>query len=182
MLTGLLPVMLKADCQTGRRFEPLRAARSSGDYPLALGRRCSRRRIRMKILFVLGFGPIVQDISKTRKFHADTLGIPLEGSAYLHTATLDGAKHFAAWPLSHAAQSCFGSNTWPQDVPTPQGWLEFDVEDIIAATSELQEKGYQLLVSMRKEPWGQTVTRLLDPNGLLVGVTHTPALRNSDPA
>lgn len=136
----------------------------------------------MKILFVLGFGPIVQDISKTREFYADTLGIPLEGSEYMHTGALDGAKHFAAWPLSHAAQSCFGSDTWPQDVQVPQGWLEFDVEDISTATSELREKGYQLLVSLRKEPWGQTVTRLLDPNGRLVGVTHTPALRNNDAA
>jgi hypothetical protein len=29
----------------------------------------------------------------------------------------------------------------------------------------------------RKEPWGQTVTRLLGPEGLLVGITHTPSMR-----
>jgi hypothetical protein len=28
-----------------------------------------------------------------------------------------------------------------------------------------------MLVKNRKEPWGQTVSRLLDPEGLLVGVT-----------
>ena len=37
--------------------------------------------------------------------------------------------------------------------------------------------GYQLLVDTRKEPWGQTVTRLLSPEGLLVGITHTPWMR-----
>jgi hypothetical protein len=33
------------------------------------------------------------------------------------------------------------------------------------------------LVSARKEPWGQIVTRLLSPEGILVGVTFTPLLR-----
>jgi hypothetical protein len=26
-------------------------------------------------------------------------------------------------------------------------------------------------------PWGQIVTRLLGPEGLLVGITHTPSMR-----
>ena len=29
----------------------------------------------------------------------------------------------------------------------------------------------------RKEPWGQTVTRLLSPEGILIGITLTPWLR-----
>jgi hypothetical protein len=29
----------------------------------------------------------------------------------------------------------------------------------------------------RKEPWGQVVTRLLGPEGLLVGITYTPLIR-----
>jgi hypothetical protein len=37
--------------------------------------------------------------------------------------------------------------------------------------------GYRLLVSAKREPWGQTVTRFLGPEGLLVGVTHTPSMR-----
>ena len=30
-----------------------------------------------------------------------------------------------------------------------------------------------------KEPWGQTVTRFLSPEGLLVGLTVTPSMRRS---
>jgi hypothetical protein len=60
----------------------------------------------------------------------------------------------------------------------PQGWIEFDVDDVAAATAELEAGGYQVLVSNKVEPWGQTVTRLLGPEGLLVGITHTPSLRN----
>ena len=53
-------------------------------------------------------------------------------------------------------------------------WIEFDVGDIEKATAELKSQGYKLLVATQKEPWGQIVTRLLGPEGLLVGITHTP--------
>jgi hypothetical protein len=59
----------------------------------------------------------------------------------------------------------------------PQAWLEFDVADIEKATPELKSQGYRLLVGARAEPWGQVVTRLLGPEGLLVGITHTPSMR-----
>ena len=86
-------------------------------------------------------------------------------------------KHLAVWPLSQAAESCFGTSDWPQDLPTPQAWIEFDVDDVEKATRELQSQGYRILVRARKEPWGQVVTRLLGPEGVLVGVTFTPWMR-----
>lgn len=131
----------------------------------------------MNVLFVAGFGPIVPDVAEGQELYANVLGLPLEGDEYLHTADLDGVKHFAVWPLSQAAESCFGTETWPEELPLPQGWIEFDVDDIAAATDELEVKGYQLLLSVKEEPWGQTVTRLLGPEGLLVGIVHTPHLR-----
>ena len=139
----------------------------------------SRKKPAIHILFIAGFGPVVRDPESSRKLYSDTLGIAFEEApgGYLHTGTLDGAKHFALWPLSQAAESCFGSDTWPADLPVPQAWIEFDAEDVPRATEELERRGYRLLVSARKEPWGQTVTRLLGPEGLLVGVTHTPWLR-----
>lgn len=133
----------------------------------------------MRVLFVVGFGPISVDGSAARRFYGDVLGLPLvDEGGYLHTGKIEGVKEFAAWPLSQAAESCFGTPDWPSDVPVPQGWLEFDVDDLAAATRELEERGYRLLVKSRKEPWGQEVTRLLGPEGLLVGLSVTPALRN----
>ena len=134
----------------------------------------------MKVLFVAGFGPIVSDMQANRAFYGEALGLPLEGDeSYLYTQQLDGVKHFALWPLSAAAQSCFGTERWPGDLPVPQGWIEFDVEDLAAATAELTSKGYRVLVAARQEPWGQTVTRLLGPEGLLVGITYTAHLRQA---
>jgi catechol 2,3-dioxygenase-like lactoylglutathione lyase family enzyme len=133
----------------------------------------------INVLFVAGFGPIVRDPAASRKFYSEALGLPFkeEPNGYLHTGALDGVKHFALWSLAQAAESCFGTQEWPTDLPVPQAWLEFDVADIEKATAELKSQGYKLLVANRKEPWGQIVTRLLGPEGLLVGITYTPAMR-----
>ncbi len=139
-----------------------------------------KRRSGVGVLFIAGFGPIVPDPPASRRLYAETLAIRFEESnGYLHTDRLEGAKAFALWPLSQAAESCFGKATWPKRLPVPQAWLEFDVQDVDRATQALRDRGYQLLVAIRKEPWGQTVTRLLSPEGLLVGVTHTPWLRGA---
>ncbi len=133
----------------------------------------------INILFVAGFGPIVADREPSRKLYQQVLGIPFkeDSSGYLHTEGLDGAKTFALWPLSQAAESCFGKDAWPPDIPIPQAWLEFDVDNVEQATAELESRGYRMLVKGRKEPWGQTVTRFLSPEGLLIGMTFTPSMR-----
>ena len=133
----------------------------------------------IKVLFVAGFGPIVRDQNRSEKFYVENLGLSFnrEEGGYLHTERIEGVKHFALWPLSQAAQSCFGKDAWPKNLPVPHSWLEFDVEDVEAASEELKREGYKLLVSSRKEPWGQIVTRLLSPEGILVGVTITPSMR-----
>ena len=38
----------------------------------------------------------------------------------------------------------------------------------------MTEGGHRLLKEATEEPWGQTVARLLSPDGLLVGLTYTP--------
>jgi len=133
----------------------------------------------MKILFVAGFGAIVPDMQESLRFYRDAIGIPLVEKEDVATEELDGVKYFSLWPLADAAESCFGQREWPSNVAVPQAWIEFDVDDIAAAAEELRAKGYKLLVGPREEPWGQTVTRLLSPEGILVGVTITPWRRES---
>lgn len=135
----------------------------------------------LKVLFVAGFGPLVREPAKSKAFYADTLGLPLEpmpqNDDYLHSETLSGVRHFALWPLAEAAKSCFGTSEWPASAQVPHSWLEFDVENVESATAVLRERGYVLLVEARNEPWGQTVTRMLSPEGVLIGITYTPWLR-----
>jgi len=135
----------------------------------------------VRILFIAGFGPIVRDSAASRKLYGQTLNIPFkeEKGGCLHTEALKGSNSFALWPLSQAAQSCFGRDSWPTDVPVPQAWLEFDVDDVESMTAELESRGYRMLVKNKKEPWGQIVSRFIDPEGLLVGITFTPLMRQT---
>ena len=132
-----------------------------------------------EILFIAGFGPIVRDTAESRKLYSESLGISFkeEIGEYLHTEALKGAKTFALWPLSQAAQSCFGKDSWPDEVPAPQAWIEFDVDSVEQATAELESQGYRMLVKDKKEPWGQIVSRFISPEGLLVGITFTLSMR-----
>jgi catechol 2,3-dioxygenase-like lactoylglutathione lyase family enzyme len=133
----------------------------------------------MKVSFVAGFGPIVREVDSSRAFWGGGLGIALEEAApsYWTNDDLEGVKAFALWPLAQAAESCFGTDAWPEEVPAPQAWLELDVESqqaVSEAAAELEAAGHRLLRGAREEPWGQTTSRLLSPEGLLVGVTYTP--------
>lgn len=133
----------------------------------------------IKILFIAGFGPVVREGDASRNLYHQALGIGFkeEDGGYLHTEAMKGANSFALWPLAHAAQSCFGKDAWPEEIPAPQAWLEFDVESVETATAELEARGYAMIVKNRKEPWGQTVSRFLSPEGILVGMTFTPWMR-----
>jgi catechol 2,3-dioxygenase-like lactoylglutathione lyase family enzyme len=130
----------------------------------------------VKILFVAGFAPVVRDMAASKRLYGEALGLPLEGD-YPATDRLDGAKHFGLWSLSEAARACFGTDRWPADVPVPQASLEFDVDDVDAAATELERAGYRLIHRAKREPWGQTICRLLSPEGLLLGLGDTPWLR-----
>ena len=135
----------------------------------------------IKVLFVAGFGPIVKSPELSKKLYGDILGLPLQGvdgdDGYLFSASIPGVKHFALWPLDQASLSCFGTSHWPAEYPVPQAWLEFDVDDIVSATAILESAGYYLLTNRKLEPWGQTVTRFLSPEGILTALTLSPELR-----
>jgi catechol 2,3-dioxygenase-like lactoylglutathione lyase family enzyme len=135
----------------------------------------------MDVQFVTSVAPIVRDAEASRSFYADTLGLGFEGQEgdYVFTHELEGTKHFGLWPLSEAANACFGSTEWPADTPIPQASIEFEVADVAAAAAELAAKGHHLIHGARTEPWGQITARLLSPEGLLVAVCYTPAFQDA---
>jgi catechol 2,3-dioxygenase-like lactoylglutathione lyase family enzyme len=133
----------------------------------------------MQVQFVTSVAPIVRDVEVSRSFYADALGLGFEGQEgdYVFTHELEGTKHFGLWPLSEAANACFGTTEWPTEIPAPQASIEFEVADVRAAAAELTAKGYRLIHDARTEPWGQITARLLSPEGLLVAVCFTPAFQ-----
>ena len=124
-----------------------------------------------------GLGPLVRDKAASLAFYRDLLGLPLVGDDYVAADDLEGVRHFGQWTVEDAARSIFGTPDWPADVPLPQANLEFEVdspEAVGTAAREIEAAGHPLLVGPVTEPWGQTVVRLLGPEGLLVSITYTP--------
>ena len=139
----------------------------------------------MKISFVAGFGPIIGDAGAARAFWGNGLGIALEEAApgYFTSDDLGGVNAFALWPLSQAASATFDTETWPADIPSPQAWIELDVESaeaVAEAIAELKAGGHRVLRDAHEETWGQTTARLISPEGLLVGVTFTPWMHDHE--
>lgn len=138
----------------------------------------------MKIEFLATVAVITPDPPASGKFYVDALGLPLEShgeSDYHHSEQINGCKHFGVWPLSQAAEACFGTADWPAGRPVPQASIEFDVADaaaVGAAARELQDAGYELLHPPREEPWGQTVARLQSLEGVIVGISYAPSLHD----
>ena len=136
----------------------------------------------MNVLFISSVAVITADPSTSRKLYVDALGLPLEPDEtgeYYSSSAIDGSKHFGVWPLSQAAQACFGSPAWPSDRRVPQASVEFEVEDeaaVVAAEQELSGAGFDLLHATKTEPWGQVVARLQDADGTIVGISYAPWL------
>ncbi|HSD01510.1 MAG TPA: hypothetical protein VLB81_04030 [Gaiellales bacterium] len=134
----------------------------------------------MNVLFVAGVAVVAADPPRSRELFVDALGLPLEADAggdYFHSERVDGTRHFGVWPLAQAAQACFGTDAWPAGVTVPQASIEFEVESpgaVADAAAELEERGFRLLHATREEPWGQTVSRLLSIEGLIVGISYVP--------
>src|SRR3954454_12725532 len=128
----------------------------------------------MDIVFVGPIAVIARDPADSRALYVDALGLPLaaaEGSDYWHSEQVAGTGHFGIWPLRDAAHACFGRPEWPAHLALPQASIEFelvDVEAVSEAADELEARGFDLLHTPREEPWGQTVSRLLSPEGLIV--------------
>jgi len=139
----------------------------------------------MQVQFIASVAVIAPDPAASRRLYLDALGLPLEpmDEEYYASGKIGGSKHFGVWPLSQAAQACFGTPEWPSDRTVPQASVEFELESAEAlapAAAELQQAGYELLHDVRTEPWGQTVARVQSIEGLIVGLSFAPSLHGEN--
>ena len=135
----------------------------------------------MNVEFVASVAVITPDVAASHRLYLEALGLPLKqlDGDYFASEEIEGTKHFGVWPLAQAAEACFGTTTWPADVAVPQVSIEFELADadaVAAGTEELRSRGYELLHDAKVEPWGQTVARLLSPEGAIIGLSYAPSL------
>ena len=135
----------------------------------------------MKIESVASVAVITPDATASRALYIDALGLPLKqlDGDYVASEEIPGCRHLGVWPLRQAAEACFGSSDWPDDVPRPQVSVEFEVADeteVAEGAQELRARGYDVLHDAKTEPWGQVVARLLSPEGAIIGLSYVPSL------
>ncbi|HVT20402.1 MAG TPA: hypothetical protein VHE57_03290 [Mycobacteriales bacterium] len=138
----------------------------------------------MDVECVTSVAVITAEPKTSRELYLDALGLPLRqlDGEYYATEELSGCRHFGVWPLAQAAEACFGSAAWPPTVPLPQMSIEFELASRSAlddGAAELRARGYELLHGPKTEPWGQTLARLISPEGAIVGLSFVPQLHPS---
>jgi catechol 2,3-dioxygenase-like lactoylglutathione lyase family enzyme len=136
----------------------------------------------MKIKSIAGFATITKDIQASTRLYKEILGLPLEAQEeYLFVDKFPGSNHFGVWPLSMAAQSCFGSDEWPVEFPEPTSTIEFElgsIEEVASAVDELKAKGQGFVHEIKEEPWGQSIARFVSPESVLIGLSYAPWLHD----
>lgn len=136
----------------------------------------------MKIQSIAGFATITKDPKASAKLYRESLGLQLESQEdYLFMDKFPGSNHFGVWPLSMAAQSCFGTEEWPEEFPEPTSTLEFEFGspgEVIQAVEELKAKGQKFVHEVKKEPWGQTIARFISPENVLIGLSYAAWLHD----
>ena len=131
------------------------------------------------IRHMASIGEIVDDMAAAVAFYRDVLGLEVEwneGTGYT-TAKVAGAMHFGIWSREAAAEATLGDKEAASRIPL--GFtVEFEVNEVQAASSTLESKGWKVLQAPRTEDWGQTTSRFLSPGGALCGVAETPWARD----
>jgi hypothetical protein len=139
----------------------------------------------VKVESVTSIAVISADGPASRALYMDSLGLPLKqlDGDYFASGEIPGCNHFGVWPIEQAAEACFGTRAWPENIARPQLSVEFELPSADAVANgaqELRSQGHRMLHDAKVEPWGQTVARLLSPEGALVGLSYAPSLHESE--
>ena len=133
------------------------------------------------IRHLAGIAEIVDDLEAAVSFYRDDLGLEVDDSVSADYASVKvpGVIHFGLWSRAAAAEATYGDRT-AVDRVTPGLTIEFEVDDVSAASQTLESRGIQLLHGPKAEPWGQTTARFSLPSGALCGIAETPWARRVD--
>jgi len=133
------------------------------------------------IRHLAGIAEIVDDLEAAVSFYRDALGLEVDDSASADYASvkIPGVLHFGLWSRESAAEATFGDRS-AVDRVAPGLTIEFEVDEVPAASQAMEDRGVKLLHGPKTEPWGQTTARFSLPSGALCGIAETPWARQID--
>jgi catechol 2,3-dioxygenase-like lactoylglutathione lyase family enzyme len=120
----------------------------------------------------LNAGIVTEKLAETKKFYAELLnfGVSFENDFYLLKHTPDQTAEISFLLPNHESQQ-------PLFQPAFAGagvYLTIEVADVDKLYDELKDKGVDIKIELRDEPWGDRHFAIVDPNGVGIDiVTHT---------
>ena len=120
----------------------------------------------------LNAGIITEKLQETKKFYTEVLDfeVRFENEFYLLLHTPNESAEISFLQPNHPSQKpIFQSKFNGKGV-----YLTIEVENVEEVYRELQNKGVQMEIEIRDEPWGDRHFAILDPNGIGIDiVTYT---------
>lgn len=121
----------------------------------------------------LNAGIITSKLAESKAFYSDVLefGVTFENDFYLlmHTPQREAEISFLV-PEHASQQPLFQKPFQNQGV-----YLTIEVENVDDLYGRLREKGVEIQIELRDEPWGDRHFAIMDPNGIGIDmVTYAP--------
>lgn len=121
----------------------------------------------------LNAGVITSKLAESKAFYTDVLefGVTFENDFYLlmHTPQREAKISFLV-PEHASQQPLFQKSFQNQGV-----YLTIEVENVDDWYQRLREKGVEIQIELRDEPWGDRHFAIMDPNGIGIDmVTYAP--------
>lgn len=121
----------------------------------------------------LNGGIVTEKIAESKKFYTGILGfgVTFENEFYLLLHTPNHEAEISFLLPNHPSQQPLFHKPF-----TGEGmFLTIEVEDVDKVYKELKEKGVEIKIDIRNEPWGDRHFAIQDPNGIGVDiVTYSP--------
>ena len=116
----------------------------------------------------LNSGIVTEKLAETKKFYLETLGfgVTFENEFYLllHTPH-HGAEISFLLPNHPSQQTLFQKPFAGEGV-----YLTIEVDDVDKVYNDLQNKGIEIKIDIRDEPWGDRHFAIQDPNGIGIDI------------
>ncbi|WP_057938093.1 VOC family protein [Algoriphagus resistens] len=121
----------------------------------------------------LNAGVITDKLAETKEFYTTILnfGVTFENEFYLllHTPNKEAELSFLL-PNHPSQQPIFQQPFQNQGM-----YLTLEVEDVDSLYQEFKQKGVEIKIDIREEPWGDRHFAVVDPNGIGIDiVTYSP--------
>ncbi len=116
----------------------------------------------------LNAGIITEKLQETKKFYTEVLnfGVSFENEFYLLLHTPNKSSEISFLQSNHPSQK-------PIFQPAYNGkgaYLTIEVEDVDEVYKRLKDKGIQMEIEIRDEPWGDRHFAIIDPNGIGIDI------------